>query len=57
MGMGSCCKSKTYFQCNPSETVHFWIDARDATCSRWAVRDITISDITAQIGVTTEFFG
>jgi hypothetical protein len=50
-----CGNNGTYFQCNTGQNVSFPFDTQSGTCFRWIIFDITTSDLTTQIGVSTGF--
>ncbi|CAF1281317.1 unnamed protein product [Adineta steineri] len=48
-----CGSNYTYFTCNTGQTASFPLDVHSGSCFRWVARDLTTSDITTQLGVTT----
>ncbi|UJR34595.1 hypothetical protein I4U23_027371 [Adineta vaga] len=48
-----CGANHTYFSCDTGEIAAFPFDVHSGACFRWIARDITTSDVTTQLGVTT----
>jgi hypothetical protein len=45
--------NRTYFTCSTGGIVTLLSDIRSGVCFRWIARDLTISDVTTQLGIST----